>query len=77
MLEGTRLMLHIPNATIHTLRELMEPGSEKVFAPHIEKLSGTAKQFFETEFFEVRDAVQDYGREANVGRAQMQQTVAE
>jgi hypothetical protein len=46
----TRLMLHIPDATIHTLRELMEPGSEKVFAPHIAKLSGTAKQFFETEF---------------------------
>jgi hypothetical protein len=46
----TRLMLHIPDATIHTLRELMEPGSEKKFAPHIEKLSGTAKQFFETEF---------------------------
>ena len=46
----TRLMLHIPDATIHTLRELMEPGSEKTFAPHIAKLSGTAKQFFETEF---------------------------
>lgn len=46
----TRLMLHIPDATIHTLRELMEPGSEKVFAPHIDKLTGTAKRFFETEF---------------------------
>lgn len=46
----TRLMLHIPDATIHTLRELMEPGSEKTFAPHIEKLAGTARQFFETEF---------------------------
>lgn len=46
----TRLMLHIPDATIHTLRELMEPGSEKVFAPHIAKLTGTARQFFETEF---------------------------
>ena len=46
----TRLMLHIPDATIHTLRELMEPGSEKRFAPHIAKLSGTARQFFETEF---------------------------
>ncbi|MCR4332135.1 MAG: hypothetical protein NUV34_05445, partial [Sulfuricaulis sp.] len=46
----TRLMLHIPDATIHTLRELMEPGSEKKFAPHIAKLGGTARQFFETEF---------------------------
>lgn len=46
----TRLMLHIPNATIHTLRELMEPGSEVRFAEHIVKLSGTARHFFETEF---------------------------
>jgi hypothetical protein len=46
----TRLMLHIPDATIHTLRELMEPGSEKKFAPHIRTLSGTARQFFDTEF---------------------------
>ncbi|MCO5792814.1 MAG: ATP-binding protein [Blastomonas sp.] len=46
----TRLMLHIPDATIHTLRELMEPGSEKKFAAHIQTLSGTARQFFETEF---------------------------
>ena len=46
----TRLMLHIPDATIHTLRELMEPGSEKRFAPHIAKLTGTARKFFETEF---------------------------
>lgn len=46
----TRLMLHIPDATIHTLRELMEPESVVKFAPHIAKLSGTAKHFFETEF---------------------------
>lgn len=46
----TRLMLHIPDATIHTLRELMEPDSHIKFAAHIEKLSGTARQFFETEF---------------------------
>ena len=46
----TRLMLHIPDATIHTLRELMEPDSHITFAPHIEKLSGTARRFFETEF---------------------------
>jgi hypothetical protein len=46
----TRLMLHIPDATIHTLRELMEPNSEVKFAVHIDKLSGTARNFFETEF---------------------------
>lgn len=46
----TRLMLHIPDATIHTLRELMEYGSDERFAPHIRKLTGTARQFFETEF---------------------------
>ncbi len=46
----TRLMLHIPDATIHTLRELMEPGSQIKFAEHIAKLSGTARHFFETEF---------------------------
>lgn len=46
----TRLMLHIPDATIHTLRELMEPGSEVKFAGDISKLEGTAKHFFETEF---------------------------
>ena len=46
----TRLMIHIPDATIHTLRELMEPDSHKVFAEDIAKLEGTAKHFFETEF---------------------------
>ncbi|MCB9929073.1 MAG: ATP-binding protein [Alphaproteobacteria bacterium] len=46
----TRLMLHIPDATIHTLRELMEPGSHVKFATHIAKLEGTARHFFETEF---------------------------
>lgn len=46
----TRLMLHIPDATIHTLRELMEPSAEKKFAPFIAKLPETAKRFFETEF---------------------------
>jgi hypothetical protein len=43
-------MLHIPDATIHTLRELMEPGSEVKFAHHIAKLTGTARHFFESEF---------------------------
>ena len=46
----TRLMLHIPDATIQTLRELMEPGASEKFKPHIGKLKGTARAFFENEF---------------------------
>lgn len=46
----TRLMFHIPNATIHTLRELMEPGGTEKYREHIKKLEGTPRKFFETEF---------------------------
>lgn len=46
----TRLMLHIPDATIHTLRDLMEPDAELKFAEDISKLSGTPRHFFDTEF---------------------------
>ena len=46
----TRLMLHIPDATIHTFRELMEPSGYEKYKTHIEKLDGTARAFFETEF---------------------------
>lgn len=46
----TRLMLHIPDATIHTLRDLMEPNAEVKFAEHIAKLKGSAAHFFDTEF---------------------------
>ncbi len=46
----TRLMLHIPNATIHTLRALMEEHGAEVFADDIAKLSGIARDFFATEF---------------------------
>ncbi len=45
-----RLMLEIPDATIHTLRELMENGEK--FRPYMEQLSGSAKHFFLTQFFE-------------------------
>ncbi len=44
-----RLMLTIPGATIHTLMEIMEDGRR--FKPHMDKLEGSAKRFFETEFF--------------------------
>ncbi|AGI68699.1 hypothetical protein OAN307_c31660 [Octadecabacter antarcticus 307] len=46
----TRLMFHIPNATIHTLRELMEPGGTETYRDQIAKLEGTPRRFFETEF---------------------------
>jgi len=45
-----RLLLEIPDANIHTLRELME-NSER-FRPYMEKLSGTARSFFATQFFD-------------------------
>ena len=46
----TRLMFHIPDATIHTLRDLLEPGGTDRYRDHIEKLEGTPRRFFETEF---------------------------
>ncbi len=46
----TRLMFHIPDATIHTLRELMEPGGAKKYQAHIDQLDATARRFFESEF---------------------------
>jgi len=46
----TRLMFHVPDATIHTLRELMEPGGTDKYRAHIQKLEGTPRRFFETEF---------------------------
>jgi hypothetical protein len=46
----TRLMLHIPNATIHTLRELMEPGGSQKYQTAIATLDPTARKFFAAEF---------------------------
>ncbi|MEM5471933.1 type IV secretory system conjugative DNA transfer family protein [Hoeflea sp. AS60] len=46
----TRLLLHIPGATIHTLRELLEDGGYDNYRQHIDKLQGSAKAFFEHEF---------------------------
>lgn len=45
-----RLLIEIPEATIHTLRELMEDGER--FRPYMERLSGTAQNFFATRFFD-------------------------
>lgn len=44
-----RLMLAIPGATIHTLMELMEDGQR--FRPQMAALEGSARHFFEKEFF--------------------------
>lgn len=46
----TRLLLRIPGATIHTLRELLEDGGYDRYRTHIEKLQGSARAFFENEF---------------------------
>ena len=45
-----RLMLSIPGATIHTLRELLEDDANK-FAPQIAKLDPTAQAFFQNHFY--------------------------
>lgn len=45
-----RLLIEIPNATIHTLRELMENGEK--FRPYMERLHGTPRSFFATQFFD-------------------------
>jgi hypothetical protein len=44
-----RLMLAIPDATIYTLMKIMEDG--KPFKPYMDELDGSARYFFETEFF--------------------------
>lgn len=44
-----KLMAEIPDATIHTLRELLENG--KQFKPYMERLDVSGRAFFETQFF--------------------------
>src|SRR6185312_7220210 len=46
----TRALLHIPNATVHTLLELMEPGGDQKYKEYISKLHGAASSFFANEF---------------------------
>ncbi len=45
-----RLMMEIPDATIHTLLELMMNGEK--YRLYMEKLTGTARTFFLTQFFD-------------------------
>ena len=44
-----RLMMVVPGATIHTLREFME--HPETMRPYLSKLDPTSKIFFETQFF--------------------------
>jgi type IV secretory pathway VirB4 component len=50
-----RLMMSIPGATIHTLRELMEEDArsfnDSTFKDHIARLDPTARAFFENQFY--------------------------
>lgn len=54
----SRLMLTIPHATIHTLRELMEDPAvsmeQSKFRPYVEKLEPTARSYFQNQFFTKR-----------------------
>jgi len=45
-----RLLLEIPDATIHTFRALMEDGEQ--FRPYMERLPSTSRAFFEERFFD-------------------------
>jgi hypothetical protein len=47
----TRLLLTIPDATLHTFRQLMEPNAAEAFAPYIGAMSQTAQAFF-AEFYD-------------------------
>jgi hypothetical protein len=51
----TRLMVSIPGATIHTLRELFEDGAASIddspFAEHIRRLDSTSQAYFQNQFF--------------------------
>lgn len=45
-----RLLLEIPDATIHTFRALMEDGEQ--FRPYMDRLPSTSRAFFEERFFD-------------------------
>jgi hypothetical protein len=51
----TKLMLRIPGATVHTLRELFEDNATSIdgspFANHIRRLDPTSQAYFENQFF--------------------------
>lgn len=46
----TKLMLEIPDATIHTFRDIFAASDASAFMEHVERLDDTSKQFFLNEF---------------------------
>ncbi len=62
----TRLMLSIPGATIHTLRELFEDKAKSLdaspFAKHIRNLDLTSQGYFNNQFFESAPTKQQVAR---------------
>jgi hypothetical protein len=44
-----RAMLSLPNPTLDTFRDFIEDGNQ--FRPYIEKMEGSARRFFEKQFF--------------------------
>ena len=53
----TRLMMHIPEATIHTLMEVFQKDGLDTYREYIDKLPPVARSFFETEY-EGREFIQ-------------------
>ena len=45
-----QLLLHIPDATIHTFRELMQPGGFERYARYVAELDDIAQDFFRSQF---------------------------
>lgn len=45
-----RLMIHIPGATIHTLRNIMAPKGLELYEPYLVNLTESGQAFFRTEF---------------------------
>ncbi len=64
-----RLMVSIPGATIHTLMQLMEDG--RPFKPQMAQLEGSARYFFETEFFHPSFAAYPSGEGRLVGEGRI------
>ena len=57
-----RLMLTIPEATIHTLLELLEDKSTTRWMPYIEKLDPTSQAFLKNQFFPSRQTREQIAR---------------
>lgn len=45
-----QLLIHIPNATLDTFVELMQPGGLTKYAQYLDRLDGDAKNFFRIKF---------------------------